>query len=231
MTANGAAITRQNFGIIANISSTPVVAQANLFDITNFQIPDNLNNFLVASSAIAYYQSSNGLVNGTTTYSITQLNNTGTSTTANVQQSTNPTPPPPSAASSTFTCAPPTGATDIGGGIAWGFCSVINYLFVPPPSVLQTTGADLAQFQNVLPFSIFVGIIQDFNVSAASSSQNVTDSGWSLPLPDFHGGYTSLVVFGSSTIASVAGTSTVPNYFGIVRAGLWGGTALLLLLH
>jgi hypothetical protein len=52
-------------------------------------------------------------------------------------------------------CHPAADWTDIGGGIAYGFCSTINFLFVPNDSTNGIISGDMAVLETVPPFSWF----------------------------------------------------------------------------
>ena len=52
-------------------------------------------------------------------------------------------------------CTPPADFTDIGGGIAYGFCTTLNYLFVPNAGTNGIIGGDMTILETVPPFSWF----------------------------------------------------------------------------
>lgn len=52
-------------------------------------------------------------------------------------------------------CSPPADWTDIGGGIAFGFCTTLNYLFVPNASTNGIISGDMTILETVPPFSWF----------------------------------------------------------------------------
>jgi len=77
-------------------------------------------------------------------------------------------------------CSPPADFTDIGGGIAYGFCSTINFLFVPNATTQGILAGDMNSLQSVPPFSWFFATNNYIIQGAGANNQTTPDNGVSF---------------------------------------------------
>lgn len=74
-------------------------------------------------------------------------------------------------------CVPPSDFTDIGGGIAYGFCTTINYLFVPNAATTAILQNDMNTLQTVPPFSWFFLTNAEIAAVANGDTSYITPGG------------------------------------------------------
>lgn len=75
------------------------------------------------------------------------------------------------------TCTPASGPTDIGGGIAYGFCTAVNYLFVANSSTQNIINGDMGILEGVPPFSWFFRTNAEIAALANGDTSYVTPGG------------------------------------------------------
>lgn len=112
-------------------------------------------------------------------------------------------------------CTPPDGITDIGGGIAYGFCETLNFLFVPNATTNGILAGDLNILETAPPFSWF---FQTNNQIANDANTTIA------PAP---GGGITYIIGGNAS-----GTQVTPNN-GVaftIFTGITGATNSLTLL-
>jgi hypothetical protein len=229
---SGIAVYKPTFGItVPNdaTSSPPIIARGFVYDVTDFQIPDNLDNFLIASATVEYQiipiqNTAGSNPNATTTILNTSpwLNASGTFTgnaAITVSQSAAPVP---SVTSATFNCPTPSGITDIGGGVYWGLCNVAALLLVPNTSLTEYLTTGFQNFQQAFPFSVVFGIhtILTQNISTAVSSGTAVIA---LTMPSFVPdiGGRSMTLVGSSTLKNAVGAQNFSEIFALEDALMW----------
>lgn len=78
-------------------------------------------------------------------------------------------------------CTPASDWTDIGGGLAYAGCSIINYLFVPSDSSVNNFANSILAMESVPPFSFFFAITN----SVSSSISSAGTSSIALVSPEF----------------------------------------------
>lgn len=216
------------------ITSTLEVAQAYVFNLNHSAFTALASDqviwtqLLTPSENFTCFLGFCGSVNTTTTLNhiIVQGNGGGgVEIVITPTQNTNNNSSTPQTGTWSWTCPAPGGFTDLGGGIAYGFCVAIRFLLSPTPSIQTAFQNNLQQFQSVFPFSTYFIISNSVN-NAASSTGTSSNGGWVLPVEGVN-----VTVLSSSTIASVFGSSTVNAYFTVSRAILWMGTGLLIIFH
>ena len=227
----GLAVPRTALGLSTAASTTPEVAIAYLYDLQNFQIPDALPPFVVATGTTEFGQiaaNMNGGGNGTTTYLyVLPFGNASTGITAVVTGTTtipigyvqNSTPVGTVYAPS---CPAPTGITDIGGGIYWALCNAGYILFAPQTSIQTYLSNSYTAFQSAFPFSVIFGLHNLFSEAVASGTTSGAST-ISLTMPAFVptiGGDT-LTLVNSSTLKNAIGTNNFNTLFALEDALLW----------
>ena len=211
-------------------TSSYMVAQAELYDVTHFQIPESLDGFLVATSSAVFsvITASNNPANGTTTY-LQTLPFGNASTGISVATTTTSNPYPLSSgftvntASSTYNCQKPSDWTDIGGDISFGLCSVSEFLFIPSANVQQYMSDGYTNFKGAFPFGLVFGIHDVLSNAVTSSTDNGTTPTLALTMPNFVPtiGGQSMVFITSSTLKNAVGQSNFNMIFALEDALMW----------
>jgi len=127
-------------------------------------------------------------------------------------------------------CTPPSDILDVGGGIGYGFCQVINILFNPDYMINTTSflSDSIAQFKTTPPFSAFWSVAQAVS-STASQASNSTTTGVSIGVLGFNNEHVTLATLNSSTFyngfTSSNNSSTAKNTMAFdvnyINAWLW----------
>lgn len=209
-------LSNQNFGITAS-----EVANATLYDITNFEIPDNLDNYIVATTSITW-SANYSTTSSQQTYAF--VNASGTVFVSNnVQSITNINE------SSTMNCESPSSTLDLGGDISWGLCSAGQALFVGNPALITNLQNSISNFQNVFPFSLFFGITNPVE-NVINNTASSTPQALNLEIMGLNYQYYNLGSITSSTLVNVLTTNhcdttcandAVGNYFGVSTMLIW----------
>lgn len=201
------------FGL--NLNTYHFTATAELVDTTMNLTYNGTAGPIVATSSVSY-QLIPLLQNGTSTHIYLPPYSTSTPPIANGTSSPN-TPvgnlPPPLI--STSTCPEPGSFTDIGGGIAYAGCVVINELFVPSSESTDYLQSSILSFQKVFPFSLVYGAIGDIS-TAATNAASTTPADlrlnyWGMSVP----------VLTSTTLSGFIGSSNTSLVFSAEDALAW----------
>lgn len=126
--------------------------------------------------------------------------------------------------STTLSCERPSSWTDVGGGIAYGACVTLNFLFVAPDNSrgVQMFTNQLNISKTLFPFSLVFGLYDTasstINSTIASSSQDL----WlNLPQINVH-----IPLLTSTTLETAVGSSTKNMVFDIEQKIMWVATGL-----
>lgn len=200
-------------------TSSIVVANATLYDITNFSISQSLSNFIVATTSEAFtlLPSGNGS-NATTTFLYTYPDN-ATSSGVLIHSLINPTFLDVS--TSTYYCNGPNNITDIGGGIAYGICAAIKFAFVPSQTSFQFLQDSVGQFEGVFPFNVTFGLANTVQQQLANAS-GTTDLYFTFP-PPFA---LTVPILTSSTMSNAIGATTTNMIFTTFKNAIHIGTLI-----
>jgi hypothetical protein len=211
------------FHLWSAATSADVIAQATLYDVTNFRIPLNLDNFAVASASVEWtqllYNGTNqpewlnpklcGYVIGTWCYTL--------------PTTTPPIVQPPLITSSTFglQCVLPTstGLGAVGADLSFAGCSVLNWLFVPTQDSTAQVISGFDDMQRVFPFNMVYGTLNI--ISDAAQNAPTTASG-TLALSIFG---TPITVLSGNTLESFVGTANKNMIFETEDAFAWASVA------
>lgn len=114
-------------------------------------------------------------------------------------------------------CPPPADWTDIGGGLTYGFCSAINWLFVPPAASQQYINDSVAAMKSVPPFSYFFLLNATVSSTVPATS---TFTGSSMIITDDIYGHTSSIELFPADVSQNSFLADT-TYYGQSVANLW----------
>lgn len=208
------------------IATSSWVAQAYLYDITDFRIPMSLDAFLEATTSVAWYQITNGnFTNATTSYWLVSVSGTNIVSTTTIQN--------PTVAANTFIststfglqCGNAPGITDIPGGLVWAGCSLANFLFVPTADISVITQS-IQQIKSSFPFGLVFNLADNTQNALDNASSSAShDLIFTLPAPfDI-----SVPLLTSTTLESAVGSTTKSTIFTTERSLIWIGAAIRIL--
>lgn len=138
-------------------------------------------------------------------------------------------------ASSTLssTCEPPSDILDVGGGVRYGVCTSMSFLFVPSQNSLTAFYGLKDQAASKIPFSYFFSIKNDFDALTASTSVNLpvwsynfssVDLGSSTPMGNLFS--PNITILSTTTISTYLSDTNRNALLFLERVAIWLGVAL-----
>lgn len=229
-------------GSYINQSSVNEIANASLYDVTNFLIPDTLSPFLIATTSVEY----NVLVNGTALNATTSFTNVFIIGSSTIETSTILNPiqygnTPITTSTFALQCAKPSDWTDFGGDLLFAGCGFLNVAILPQAPITSVLEGEIQGFQNIFPFSLYFGIVNPINttIQNTASSSNSSPTALNLEIMDMNGNYFNLGSITSSTLLTVLQTpkcnltcaqQAVGNYFGVADMLIWTTAGIKIVL-
>jgi hypothetical protein len=215
--AQGFVVSKSPFNINLGNVTAGIVANATLYDVTGFQVPDNLNNFVVATTTSIFTEIPNGnQSNQTTTYLQTTAFNSSGTIVVGINSVLNSSVP--YIASSTSDCISVASSSNlIGATLAYGLCSAGQFLFTPQSNYTLGLTNAIESYQNVFPFSLYFSVLNGV-IGSVNSSNVSTTSTLSMSVLGLNGSYINLGSLTSSTDVTAFTTGVISNDVGNVPA-------------